>query len=28
YEAQGKLTEADGMGSIESVARAIDEALA
>jgi len=28
YEAQGKLTEADGMGSIESVAKAIDEALA
>jgi adenylate kinase len=28
YQAQGKLTEADGMGSIDSVARAIDEALA
>ena len=28
YEGQGKLTEVDGMGAIESVARAIDEALA
>ena len=28
YEAQGKLTELDGMGSIDEVARAIDEALA
>ena len=28
YEAQGKLTEVDGMGDIESVAKAIDEALA
>ena len=28
YEKQGKLTEADGMGSIDSVARAIDAALA
>ena len=28
YEAQGKLTEVDGMGSIETVAAAIDAALA
>lgn len=28
YEAQGKLTEVDGMGSVEAVAGAIDEALA
>lgn len=28
YEAQGKLTEVDGMGSVEVVAGAIDEALA
>ncbi|MGI4818733.1 MAG: adenylate kinase [Janthinobacterium lividum] len=28
YEAQGKLVEVDGMGDIESVAKAIDEAMA
>jgi adenylate kinase len=28
YEAQGKLVELDGMGSIESVAAAVDAALA
>jgi adenylate kinase len=28
YEAQGKLTEIDGMGSVETVARAIDAVLA
>ena len=28
YEAQGKLTQVDGMGSIEAVASAIDAALA
>jgi adenylate kinase len=27
YEGQGKLVEVDGMGTIEDVARAIDEAL-